>query len=85
LDVTTILDSVRKTGRLLTVEENPRLLGWGAELVSIVMEEAFFDLDAPCKRVTSPHVPLPASPVLETLAIPSVDRIVQSALALAAI
>lgn len=75
LDTDTLLSSVRKTGRLVTVEENPRLCGWGAEISSIVAEEAFWSLDAPIVRVTTPHIPLPASEGLEDLAIPSVERI----------
>ena len=77
LDTRTILDSVGKTGRLMTVEENPRLCGWGAEVSSIVSEERFFDLDGPIVRVTTPHIPLPASDALEDLAIPSVDVVVE--------
>lgn len=76
LDTVTILDSVAKTGRLFTVEENPRLVGWGAEIVSIVAEEALWDLDGPIVRITTPHIPLPAAGELEDLAIPSVERIV---------
>ena len=75
LDTQTILASVRKTSRLFTVEENPRLGGWGAEIVSIVVDEAFYSLDAPIVRITSPHIPLPAAANLEDLAIPSVERI----------
>ena len=78
LDVTTILDAVRATGRLFTVEENPRLCGWGAEIASIVAEEAFDSLDGPIVRITTPHVPLPAAESLEDLAIPSVERIVDT-------
>jgi pyruvate dehydrogenase E1 component beta subunit len=76
LDTRTILAEVARTGRMFTVEENPRLCGWGAELVSIVVEERFFDLDGPPVRITTPHIPLPAADALEDLAIPSVDRIV---------
>jgi pyruvate dehydrogenase E1 component beta subunit len=76
LDTATILSSVAATGRLFTVEENPRLCGWGAEIVSIISEEAFWDLDGPIVRITTPHIPLPAAENLEDLAIPSVDRIV---------
>jgi pyruvate/2-oxoglutarate/acetoin dehydrogenase E1 component len=76
LDTQTILGSVARTHRLFTVEENPRLCGWGAEIVSIVADEAFYDLDGPPVRITTPHIPLPASDVLEDAAIPSVDRIV---------
>ena len=77
LDTATILESVSKTSRLVTVEENPRLCGWGAELASIVADERFFDLDGPVVRVTTPHIPLPAADALEDLAIPSVDRVVE--------
>jgi pyruvate/2-oxoglutarate/acetoin dehydrogenase E1 component len=76
LDMTTILREVSATGRLFTVEENPRLCGWGGELASIVSEEAFYDLDGPIVRITTPHIPLPAADALEDLAIPSVERIV---------
>jgi pyruvate dehydrogenase E1 component beta subunit len=78
LDTKTILNSVSKTGRFYTVEENPRLCGWGAELVSIVGEEAFWDLDGPNIRITTPHIPLPSAAALEDLAIPSVDRIYET-------
>jgi pyruvate/2-oxoglutarate/acetoin dehydrogenase E1 component len=76
LDTQTILSAVRATGRLITVEENPRLCGWGAEIASLVAEEMFEDLDGPIVRVTTPHIPLPAADVLEDATIPSVDRIV---------
>ena len=78
LDTKTLLASVEKTSRLFTVEENPRLCGWGAELMSIVSEEAFWNLDGPLVRITTPHIPLPAAASLEDLAIPSVDRIYQT-------
>jgi len=76
LDARTILESVGRTGRLVTVEENPRALGWGAEVASIVSDEAFWDLDGPITRITTPHIPLPSADSLEDLMIPSVDRIV---------
>ncbi|HEY5272511.1 MAG TPA: alpha-ketoacid dehydrogenase subunit beta [Acidimicrobiales bacterium] len=77
LDTTTILNSVVETGRLVTVEENPRLCGWGAEVASIAVEECFFDLDGPIVRVTTPHVPLAAADSLEDLALPSTARIIE--------
>lgn len=80
LDTRLLLDSVSRTGRFFTVEENPRLCGWGAELVSIVDEEAFWDLDGPSIRITTPHIPLPAAAPLEDLALPSVDRIYETVL-----
>jgi pyruvate/2-oxoglutarate/acetoin dehydrogenase E1 component len=80
LDVQTIFAAISKTGRFYTVEENPRLCGWGAEISSLVAEELFWDLDAPITRITTPHVPLPAADRLEDLTIPSVARIVATVL-----
>ena len=77
LDTQTILGEVAKTGRLFTVEENPRLCGWGAEIASIVADECFWNLDAPIMRITTPHVPLPSADLLEDNTIPSVERIVR--------
>ena len=78
LDMQTILGSVSKTSRLFTVEENPRLCGWGAEVASLIADEGFYSLDAPIVRITTPHIPLPSAAALEDLAIPSVDRIVET-------
>jgi pyruvate dehydrogenase E1 component beta subunit len=75
LDTRTILASVEKTSRLFTVEENPRLCGWGAEIVSIVAEDGFYSLDAPIVRITTPHIPIPSASALEDIALPTVDRI----------
>jgi pyruvate dehydrogenase E1 component beta subunit len=80
LDLQTIFASISKTGRFYTVEENPRLCGWGAEISSLVAEELFWDLDAPITRITTPHVPLPAADRLEDLTIPSAARIVATIL-----
>jgi pyruvate dehydrogenase E1 component beta subunit len=78
LDTQAILGSVSKTSRLFTVEENPRLCGWGAEIASIVADEVFWDLDGPVVRITTPHIPLPAAEALEDMAIPSVDLIAET-------
>jgi len=78
LDTQTILTEVAKTGRLVTVEENPRLCGWGAEISSIVSEELFWDLDGPIVRVTTPHIPLSAANNLEDMQLPNPERIVAS-------
>jgi len=83
LDTTTIFKSVTKTGRLVTVEENPRLCGWGAEISSLVAEELFWDLDSPIVRVTTPHIPLPSADILEDAVMPSPARIVDTILKLA--
>ena len=77
LDTQTILAAVAGTGRAYTVEENPRLCGWGAEVVSIIAEEAFYDLDGPIVRITTDHIPLPSADILEDATIPSVSRIVE--------
>ncbi len=78
LDTQTILGSVGRTHRLFTVEENPRLCGWGAEIVSIVADEAFYDLDGPPVRITTPHIPLPAADILEDMVLPTVERIAET-------
>lgn len=75
LDAQAILASVAKTSRLFTVEENPRLCGWGAEIVSLVADDGFYSLDAPLVRITTPHIPLPSAAVLEDAAMPSATRI----------
>jgi pyruvate dehydrogenase E1 component beta subunit len=77
LDMTTILAEVALTGRLVTVEENPRLCGWGAEIASIIADECFWELDGPIVRITTPHIPLPSADQLEDNTIPSVERIVR--------
>jgi pyruvate dehydrogenase E1 component beta subunit len=77
LDTQTILGSVAKTHRVFTVEENPRLCGWGAEIMSIIADESFYDLDAPLVRITTPHCPLPAADILEDAILPSADRIAE--------
>ena len=80
LDTQTIFKEVEKTSRLITVEENPRLCGWGAEVSSIVSEELFWNLDMPIIRITTPHIPLPSADELEDIAIPSVEKIFQTVL-----
>jgi Pyruvate/2-oxoglutarate dehydrogenase complex, dehydrogenase (E1) component, eukaryotic type, beta subunit len=79
LDVTTVLESVGRTSRLITVEENPHQGGWGGTVVSIVAEEGFELLDAPIRRVASANVPLPFADVLENAVIPTVDKVVDAA------
>ena len=77
LDTQTILSSIAKTHHCFSVEENPRLCGWGAEIMSIIADEAFYELDGPLVRITTPHVPLPAADILEDMILPTVDRIVE--------
>lgn len=82
LHTTAIVESVRKTHRLLVVEENHSLGGWGGEVVATVVAEAFDDLDAPPERLTLPDWPMPYSPKLEDAALPSVEAIVAQARAM---
>ena len=79
LDDATIIESVKKTGRLVTVEEGWPQCGIGAEISARVMEKAFDYLDAPVTRVTGKDVPMPYAANLEKLALPSVAEIVEAA------
>ncbi|SNT63336.1 pyruvate dehydrogenase E1 component beta subunit [Asanoa hainanensis] len=76
MDLTTVLASVGKTSRLVTVEENPHQAGWGATVVSVVVDEGFELLDAPVRRVASANVPLPFADALEDQVIPTTDKVV---------
>jgi pyruvate dehydrogenase E1 component beta subunit len=79
MDSETIVESVKKTGRLVTVEEGWRQSGVGAEISARIMEEAFDYLDAPVIRVTGKDVPMPYAANLEKLALPSVAEVVAAA------
>lgn len=79
LDKATVIASVQKTNRLVSVEEGWPFAGIGSELAALVMEEAFDDLDAPIERVTGVDVPLPYAENLEKLALPQVQTIVDAA------
>jgi pyruvate dehydrogenase E1 component beta subunit len=76
MDSDTVIESVKKTGRLVTVEEGWPQGGIGAELAARVMEQAFDYLDAPVTRVTGKDVPMPYAANLEKLALPNVDEVV---------
>ncbi|ARQ01676.1 pyruvate dehydrogenase complex E1 component subunit beta [Pseudorhodoplanes sinuspersici] len=79
LDDATIIESVKKTGRLITVEEGWPQSGIGAEISARVMEKAFDYLDAPVIRISGKDVPMPYAANLEKLALPSVDEIIEAA------
>jgi pyruvate dehydrogenase E1 component beta subunit len=79
LDHQTVVESVRKTHRLVTIEEGWGPMGVGAEVAARVVEHAFDELDAPPLRVCKEDVPLPYAANLETLSLPSVDKIVKAA------
>ena len=79
LDTETIVNSVQKTNRLVSVEEGWPFAGIGAEISATIMEQAFDWLDAPVGRVTAVDVPLPYAANLEALALPKADNIITSA------
>lgn len=81
LDEDTILDSVRKTSRLVVVHEAPKRGGYGGEIAAVVAEKAFGFLDAPIMRIGAPWTPVPYSPPLEAGYIPSEQQIVDAATA----
>ncbi len=76
MDTQTILASVRKTHRCVSVEEGWAQSGVGAEIMAVLMEGAFDDLDAPVARITGKDVPMPYAANLEKLALPTVDEVV---------
>jgi 2-oxoisovalerate dehydrogenase E1 component len=82
LDMATILESVSKTHRLLVVDEDFSPCGAGAEIAAQVMEQGFYELDAPVRRLNGAFVPGPYSPPLEAAAIPSAQSIAKAAQAL---
>jgi pyruvate dehydrogenase E1 component beta subunit len=79
LDAATVIDSVKKTNRLVTTEEGWAACGIGAELAALVMDQAFDWLDAPIKRVAGADLPMPYAANLERLALPQTEDIVAAA------
>ena len=78
LDVRTIIDSVKKTGRVVIVSEDCKTAGVGAEIAATIAETAIDYLDAPIRRVSEPDTPIPFSPILERFVIPDEKRIIQA-------
>jgi pyruvate/2-oxoglutarate/acetoin dehydrogenase E1 component len=78
LDEETIIQSVEKTGKVVVVHEACKNSGFGAEIVSLINEKAFYSLDAPIERVAGEDVPIPFNPTLEALAIPDKNKIIAS-------
>lgn len=75
LDDVAILESVKKTGRLVVVDEATPYCSMASEVASVVADKAFADLKAPIRKVTAPHTPVPASPLLEEHYVPSPEMI----------
>jgi pyruvate dehydrogenase E1 component beta subunit len=79
LDKATIIESVKKTGRLVVVHEAVKRCGFGAEVAGVIAEEAFDYLDGPIKRVAGKNVPIAFNEVLEKKAVPDVEDIATAA------
>ncbi len=78
MDTATIVESLKKTGRVVTVEEGWKQSGVGSEIAAALMEEAFDYLDAPVLRICGKDVPMPYAANLEKLALPSVAEVVEA-------
>ena len=79
LDREALIASAAKTGRVLVVDEGHRSFGASAELAAVIAEGAFWELEAPVRRLAAMDVPIPFSPVLEDLTVPTVERLVEAA------
>ena len=79
LDREGILESVKKTGKVVIVHEAPTFGGFGGEIAAMIAEEGFYTLDAPIKRVGAPFTPVPAHPLLEQFYLPNAEKIVKAA------
>jgi pyruvate dehydrogenase E1 component beta subunit len=79
LDTATVIESVKKTNRIVTVEEGWPICGIAAEVAAQVVEQAFDHLDAPPARVTGKDIPMPYAANLEKLALPALDEVITAA------
>ena len=79
LDEETILASVRKTSKVLIVDEANETCAAGAQVAALIADKGFEDLDGPVRRIATPDVPIPFSPPLEQAVLPSVDRVKEAA------
>ncbi len=82
LDEKTLIESARKTSRVIVIDEGYGRYGVTAEIASVIQENAFFDLEAPVKRMGAMHVPIPFSPPLEDATVPTEKKVAEAALAL---
>ena len=79
LDEKTIIESVKKTSRVIVMDEGYGRYGVAAELAAVIAEGAFYDLDAPVKRMGAMHVPIPFSPPLEDVTVPTEETVFKAA------
>lgn len=82
LDEKTLIDSAKKTSRVIVMDEGYARYGVNAEIASVIAEGAFYSLEAPMKRIGAMHVPIPFSPPLEDATVPTEQTVVEAALAL---
>jgi pyruvate dehydrogenase E1 component beta subunit len=82
LDEKTLIESAKKTSRVIVMDEGYGRYGVNAELASVIAEGAFYDLEAPVKRIGAMHVPIPFSPPLEDATVPTDQSVFEAALAL---
>ncbi len=78
LDEETILTSLEKTGRLVVIDEAPPRCGIASDIQALCVDRGFDFLNAPVKKVTAPHTPVPFSPALEDMYMPSVERVLEA-------
>ncbi|MEM3727198.1 MAG: transketolase C-terminal domain-containing protein, partial [Candidatus Bathyarchaeia archaeon] len=78
LDIEAIINSVKKTGRVIIAEDDCKTGGVGAEIAALIIEKAFDYLDAPITRVAAPDIPIPFSPKLELEYMPNKDKVIQA-------
>jgi len=82
LDEKTLVESVRKTSRAIVIDEGYGRYGVTGEIASVISEGAFYDLEAPVKRMGAMHVPIPFSPPLEDVTVPTDQAVFEAARAL---
>src|SRR5499427_4288400 len=82
LDEKTLVESAKKTSRVIVIDEGYGRYGVNAELASVIAEGAFYDLEAPVKRIGAMHVPIPFSPPLEDATVPTPQSVIEAALAM---
>src|SRR5204862_3324516 len=79
LDEKTLIESAKKTSRAIVVDEGYGRYGVTAEIASVIAEGAFFNLEAPVKRIGAMHVPIPFSPPLEDVTVPTEQKVFEAA------
>jgi pyruvate/2-oxoglutarate/acetoin dehydrogenase E1 component len=79
LDEQTLIESAKKTSRVMVVDEGYQRYGVTAEIAAVIQENAFFDLEAPVKRIGAMHVPIPFSPPLEDATVPTEQSVFEAA------